>query len=203
MNLDFMDFYEVEKPIGFGEQRIQLAENRLNISIPKKLRDFYLLYAKDKTINSCHAFEQPGNLDFLDKEWLVFYIEAQGVCVWAVNQNDFGKKEQPIYINFDGMGFVKEAANFEDFLVIRATLDYSKAVYPYRFYLKNVTQYQIEAKQPNNPYPFFIKSFSGTFEEQVEGFLTFLENAFNHPTLLGTIQGSEWGYFPFNWGTHK
>lgn len=30
-----------------------------------------------------------------------------------------------------------------------------------------------------------------------------LGNAFNHPSLNGTILGTGWGYFPLDWGSRK
>lgn len=56
---------------------------------------------------------------------------------------------------------------------------------------------------PYTQYPFYASSYSGDFEEKVQAFLVFLGEAFNHPTLEGIIMGTEWGYFPFNWGTDK
>jgi hypothetical protein len=61
------------------------------------------------------------------------------------------------------------------------------------------TNYPYTKKQ----YPFYVSSYNGTFEEKVNEFLTFLENAFNDSTLIATIQGRDWGYFPFDWGSHK
>lgn len=73
------------------------------------------------------------------------------------------------------------------------------------FYSFNMTNWLAWAQYPydENQYPFYVSSYNGTFEEKVNGFLNFLENAFNHSSLNGTIQGTEWGYFPFDWGTHK
>ena len=56
---------------------------------------------------------------------------------------------------------------------------------------------------PYSQYPFYASSYTGSFEEKVQSFLQFLETAFHHPTLEGTIMGTEWGYFPFDWGTLK
>jgi hypothetical protein len=78
--------------------------------------------------------------------------------------------------------------------------NYEGGFYSFRLsHWLNWTQYPYD----KNKYPFYQSSYDGDFEEKIEGFLTFLEKAFNDSTLLPTIKGEVWGYFPFDWGHHK
>lgn len=128
----FLKLFSVtKKETGFDEEKITEAEKRLSIKLPTELRHFYISKVKNKLINSCHHFPKPQDLQLYKSKWLPIYSENQGICFWAVNIEDFSQKQIPIYINFEEQGFEKETNNFNDFLILRASSDYSSYVYPH------------------------------------------------------------------------
>ncbi len=134
-------FSEIEEDKGFSAVKLQNAEIRLGIKFPEQFRHFYLTQGRNAILNQHLKVKEPQHLEITQDEWVEFYVEQQGVCEWAININDFAKKEQAIYIKHDGCEFEKEAKNLFDFLIIRAAGDYSKHVYPYIIYGDEITDF--------------------------------------------------------------
>lgn len=98
---------------GFKESEINEAEKRLNIKIPKVLRQYYIKYGL-LNINSClHRILTPSELNFsydeiddLDEDeikeytdnYFMFWIENQGVWYTGIKEEDIYKSDPPIYI---------------------------------------------------------------------------------------------------------
>lgn len=138
MDSIFKKLYSVEKEKGFSEYEIIEAEKGLGMELSEKLRQFYIKYGRNNIINSCHYFEKPESLTWYESDWLGFYSENQGVCFWAIKKEDFKKIDLNVYVNYEGIGFVKEANSFDDFLIIRS-LDYAQVIFPFRFWSRKIT----------------------------------------------------------------
>lgn len=141
---ELFSFGEEEK--GFTEQEIVEAEERLGIRLPEDLRVFYLTQVKNTLINSCHYFAPPHQLYIDQSDFLVFYGENQGI--WAIAYN---LKDDHIYINFEQMGYEKEAENLKDFFIIRAACDYGQYIYPIRLFADHISAKDLELLKQNLP----------------------------------------------------
>lgn len=90
-NLEDFDFQ------GFSVEEIAQAEQRLNIHFPEKLKEYYLLLGKNKTLNETYNWLLlPSEINFTD-DFLVFYEENQAVCCWAIKKEDLQKENPPVY----------------------------------------------------------------------------------------------------------
>jgi len=137
-------FLENENEKGFRLSLLDEVEGRLGLKLPQKLKHFYQTQVRNVLINSCHNFVSPENLKIRDSDWLPFYVENQGICFWAMNRNDFYKKEQKIYVNYEGQGYEEEAKTFDDFFIVRAACDYPQYIYPYRMRLSDTTEENLQ-----------------------------------------------------------
>lgn len=105
---------------GFSEEEISEAEKRLNIKLPKLLREYYLYYGKLSINNSLHRIFSPDELDFSHnylmeevkdneiettmkdleqtKNYLLFWIENQGCWYQGIDIEDIKDDNPRIYI---------------------------------------------------------------------------------------------------------
>lgn len=70
-------------------------------------------------------------------------------------------------------------------------------------YSFNLSDWLRKVQIPYDNYPFYLDSYAGSLEVQLQSILTFLNDAFYHSTLEPTMRGAEWGYFPSNWNSNK
>ncbi|WPC40100.1 SMI1/KNR4 family protein [Clostridium sp. JS66] len=105
---------------GFSEEEISEAEKRLNIKLPKLLREYYLHYGK-LSINTClHRIFSPEELDFSynylmeevededeettledlkkTKNYLLFWIENQGCWYQGIDVEDIKNDNPKVHI---------------------------------------------------------------------------------------------------------
>jgi len=86
---------------GFAESAILELEKRLDIVLPAKLREYYLTLGKHEAINySYNRLLQPGDIDFSQDEYLIFYEENQGVVNWGIKKEDLLTPSPPVYGNY-------------------------------------------------------------------------------------------------------
>ncbi|MDR1284610.1 MAG: SMI1/KNR4 family protein [Campylobacteraceae bacterium] len=96
--------YNISKDYGYSENEIIEAENNLGIKFPKILREYYLIFGKNKTINESfnRLLNINGEIGFTDdSNYLVFYEENQGAVYWAVDKKDMGNNNPKVYGNYD------------------------------------------------------------------------------------------------------
>lgn len=105
---------------GFSEEEISKAEKRLNIKLPKLLRDYYLYYGKLNINSSLHRIFSPDELDFSysylmkevedneiettmedleqTKNYLLFWVENQGCWYQGIDIEDIEDDNPKVYI---------------------------------------------------------------------------------------------------------
>lgn len=119
-----MQLYNIESADqqGFSDSELQAVESRLNISLPLKLREYYLALGKNEAINnSYNRLYEPNEeeIGFSDDRYLVFYEENQVVAYWGIKEADLGKDNPPVYGNYGGE-WEEEAPTTEDFFLLMA-----------------------------------------------------------------------------------
>ena len=86
----------IGKSDGFSETAISQAEQRLGLTLPRLLREFYLLVGRREGINSAYnRLLDPEDL-FVDNNTLVFYEENQAICVWGVSLGNFSEEDPSV-----------------------------------------------------------------------------------------------------------
>jgi hypothetical protein len=91
--------YNLSGNDGYSENEIIEAENKLNIKLPKVLREYYAILGKNEVLNKTHnvLYElneiDPSN----DEEYLIFYEDNQGACIWGINKNDLENDNPEVY----------------------------------------------------------------------------------------------------------
>lgn len=76
---------------------IERVETAKNFTLPKTLRDFYLLVGNHEPIN--YSFNRLIGVEQLEIEAgkLFFYQENQGVCDWAIDESDLAQAGPPVW----------------------------------------------------------------------------------------------------------
>lgn len=105
------------KSEGYSEEELKETEKRLNIKLPKYLRDYYLKYGKLDINTALHELFSPEDIDFsynylieededLSEEelkeetdnYLLFWVENQGVWYQGIKAEDLKNDDPKIYI---------------------------------------------------------------------------------------------------------
>jgi len=88
---------------GFSEAEILALENKLEVTLPAKLKEYYLELGKEENLN--YSFNQllkpQDEVDFSDDGYLVIYEENQVVAFWGIKKEDLKLDNPPIYGNYD------------------------------------------------------------------------------------------------------
>lgn len=88
---------------GFSEAEILALENKLEVTLPAKLKEYYLELGKEENLN--YSFNQllkpQDEVDFSDDGYLVIYKENQVVAFWGIKKEDLKLDNPPIYGNYD------------------------------------------------------------------------------------------------------
>lgn len=87
---------------GFSEKEISELEKRLAITLPAKLREYYLLLGKEENLNySYNTLFKPEEVHFSEDGFLLIYEENQGVVIWGIKKEDLKLENPPVYGNYD------------------------------------------------------------------------------------------------------
>lgn len=133
------DLLQIENDNGFSKKEMEEAEKRIGIHIPKILNEFYLQIGKHKNISIQNYIQKPENLKFDENGYLVFYIENQGVFLWAIKKNEIEKNNCKVY-RTEGQNIWEEEDNsIEDFLFKAAVL-HSIIIKPHRSWKRMITK---------------------------------------------------------------
>jgi hypothetical protein len=88
---------------GFSEIEILALENKLKVTLPAKLKEYYLELGKEENLNySFNRLLKPEDeVDFSDDGYLVIYEENQVVAFWGIKKEDLKLDNPPVYGNYD------------------------------------------------------------------------------------------------------
>ena len=89
---------EIGPTDGYTEQSIRAAEERLKLTLPAALREWYALAGKRTTVWSCQDRFLPPDQLRMENHKLVIYVENQGVVSWAVQLDDLASDDPPVFV---------------------------------------------------------------------------------------------------------
>lgn len=94
--------------------------------IPETLKDYYLELGKCKKLNDAQDFLlKPSQFsEYYNENYLVFYSENQGGCLWGIKREDLKQKNPPVYESYDEEEWFLTADSVYDFLVSMAHMQY-------------------------------------------------------------------------------
>lgn len=123
---------------GFSLEEIRQHE-KLCSTIPKVLHEYYFLFGRIKELNhSQDNLIAPNKLRFSsDGDYLVFYVENQYACVWAIRREDLKLDNPAVFTSINEIEWRREFDTLLDFLNAMANL---QAVFSLPF---NCNNYQL------------------------------------------------------------
>ncbi|MBE8726212.1 SMI1/KNR4 family protein [Flavobacterium hungaricum] len=120
---------------GFSEKEISELEKRLEITLPAKLREYYLVLGKEENINySYNTLFKPEEITFSEDGFLLIYEENQGVVIWGIKKEDLILDNPPVYANYDTIeksDWIIETQTIEGFLLMMAIYNGTFGGLPY------------------------------------------------------------------------
>lgn len=88
---------------GFSEAEILELEKKLEVTLPAKLKEYYLELGKEENLN--HSFNRllklESEIGYSDDGYLVIYEENQVVAFWGIKKEDLKLDNPPVYGNYD------------------------------------------------------------------------------------------------------
>ena len=133
-----------KKNNGISENKIALTEKKLNIKIPEKLRDYYLLFGNNKKFNINDRIFKVKDICIFDEKYLVFggniHSDLYGINIDEIKMNNppvykriFKKNESHEFIP-EWISWEKNIADFLFRIMIDSLLD---GGFKYRFALED------------------------------------------------------------------
>ena len=87
---------------GFSEAEILELEKDLEITLPIKLKEYYLELGKEENLNYVYnRLLKPEEVAFSEDDFLVIYEENQNVAIWGIKNDDLKLDNPPGYGNYD------------------------------------------------------------------------------------------------------
>lgn len=91
---------------GVPETAIAVAEQRLGVFLPRRLRECYLFSGSRSDIHRSLDALLPLNELACVSDGLVFYVENQAVVVWAIRLHDAYLDDPPVYVAENATPFI-------------------------------------------------------------------------------------------------
>lgn len=82
---------------GLQASDLEQAEDRLQVSLPSALRQYYSVLGGLRQLNTVHNRLLPPAELALGGDWLVFMDENQSVCQWALRRTDLTTANPAVY----------------------------------------------------------------------------------------------------------
>lgn len=94
--------YNLVDDFGFAANELAALETALNITLPKKLKEYYLSLAKYPNINYAHnrLLKPSKEIGFSTDGYLVFYEEHQNAAYWGIKEEDLALENPPVWGNY-------------------------------------------------------------------------------------------------------
>ncbi len=87
---------------GYDEATLQMAEARLYIRLPTKLRNFYLAWGQREDLTQTnYPLLYPNNL-VVRADTLIFWVDNQAVFYWGVRREALEESDPPVVITESG-----------------------------------------------------------------------------------------------------
>lgn len=93
------ELFDIEdNSFGFREEDIKEAENRLQISFPSVLKEYYRKLGKHQKLNQAqNRLVSLDRLNFDEEGVLVFYVENQYAATWGIKKEDLDESNPKVY----------------------------------------------------------------------------------------------------------
>jgi len=116
------------KKFGYEENELNELEISLKITLPKKLKEYYLNLGKYENINAIHnrLLKPNKEVGFSEDRFLMFYEENQAVVSWGIKETDLKLENPPIWGNYgtnDLPDWYLESKTIEDFFLLMAVFN--------------------------------------------------------------------------------
>jgi len=110
---------------GFSAAEISALEDRLGITLPKELKNYYLTFGKNKSINQAHnrLLSPAKEVGFSKDRYLLFFEENQSVAVWGIKEEDLKLPDPPVWANYgtaEEPDWYEETNTTSDFFLLMA-----------------------------------------------------------------------------------
>ena len=144
------DFVKIKQLFNITEDEgfswAEITHGNIHQSLPKVLINYYRRLGKNKAIN--HTQDNllaPNELRLSDnQDYLVFYVENQGVCVWGIAIKQLQEPNPTVYMSYDEQSWRPEADCLSDFLYAMA---YLQAVFALPYNLEDFVSISKEEAQ--------------------------------------------------------
>jgi len=88
---------QLDSQAGYPQCDLDNAEDGLGITIPKILKQYYLLAGRLSFNQAYNRLLSPDELFLTDDKALVFCRESQDVVFWSIQERDAGKEDPRVY----------------------------------------------------------------------------------------------------------
>lgn len=115
--------FTIDEPCGYTESDLAYWVEVYG-AIPNVLKDYYVKFGKHEALNSTQdcLITPPQFEEYSDPNYLIFYSEDQGVCMWGIKKRDVQKENPPVYENYGEDEWYLTADTVYEFLISMAHL---------------------------------------------------------------------------------
>lgn len=112
-----------EDNFGFSETEMTALEQRLDITLPAALKNYYLSLGKNESINYSHnrLLKPAKEIGSSKDRYLIFYEENQMVVSWGIKEADLNQPNPPVWGNSgteEDPDWYLEANTTDDFFLL-------------------------------------------------------------------------------------
>lgn len=114
---EILELFQVAQPMGYSLEEVEEAEEKAG-KMPAELREFFLRYGKSPELRGLQdELMLPDCFhSCLEGEYVVFFVENQGVCMAGVKKSDACQPDPPVYVSADEGEWKKGADSVSGFL---------------------------------------------------------------------------------------
>ncbi|MEC0090794.1 hypothetical protein [Paenibacillus macquariensis] len=111
------NLFHITESCGFDVKELQPWISR-NGSIPEVLKDYYLELGAHPQLNGSQDFLiKPKDFhQYENDDYLTFYLENQGACVWGIRREDVAVSNPPVYENYGREEWYQTSESLTEFL---------------------------------------------------------------------------------------
>ncbi|WP_391573596.1 hypothetical protein [Cohnella sp.] len=115
--------FHITEPCGLEEKELQPWINRYG-SIPEVLKDYYLELGAHPQLNGSQDFliQPKDSHKYVNDDYLIFYTENQGACLWGIRREDAAAPNPPVYENYGEEEWYPTSKSLMEFLLAMAHL---------------------------------------------------------------------------------
>ncbi|MEC0090808.1 hypothetical protein [Paenibacillus macquariensis] len=111
------NLFHITESCGFDVKELQPWISRYG-RIPEVLKDYYVELGAHPQLNGSQDFLiKPKDLhQYKNDDYLIFYLENQGACVWGIRWDDVAASNPPVYENYGNEEWYQTSESLTEFL---------------------------------------------------------------------------------------